>query len=284
MAAESIDLIDGPSGRWLRRIDTPGYLRQPGGPVRLFERNGLPGDTQVAFRTDVFRAAGGYDPDVVGPESYDLLLRAVRGGARLAFGDTAGYRMHAYPGSVSRQLPRQRAALARALGKHRYEDVRALYEDHGYSPRIAAWALVSMALFRGEPARALAFLAAACPDTANPAEVLEPDGPWPLPEGWRRAFARGTCWLLLGRPAADEELRTADTGYQSAEAANNRGVALWRRGWHDKARRSFELALERRPGYLDALTNLDASDPSAITTHPLRRHAHRVEYSPVREA
>ena len=76
VAVEAIDLFDGPSGAPLLRLTAPAFLRRPGGSVRLFERNLLPGDTQVAFRLSEFREAGGYDPAIGGPESFDLLLRA----------------------------------------------------------------------------------------------------------------------------------------------------------------------------------------------------------------
>ena len=152
IATEAIDLHDGMSGAWLRRLDIPAYLRGPGGPLRLFERNFLPGDTQVAFKVDTYRRAGRYDPRIYGPESFDVLLRAVRNGATLGFGHDVGYRMYAYPGSVSRNIARQRAALAMAVCKHQYEDVRRLYLKAGFAPRVASWALVMMALFRQEPA------------------------------------------------------------------------------------------------------------------------------------
>jgi len=108
IATEAIDLYDGASGAWMRRLPIPDFLRGPRGAVRLFERNFLPGDTQVAFRVRTFRDAGGYDPSIAGPESYDVLLRAIRRGARLSFGDEAGYRMHAYPQSLSRNVPNRR--------------------------------------------------------------------------------------------------------------------------------------------------------------------------------
>ena len=153
----------------------PRVSETPGGAVRLFERNFLPGDTQIAFRTAVLRAAGGYDPAIVGPESFDVLLRAIRRGARVAFGDEAGYRMHAYPGSVSRQIDRQAHALALVLRKHAYDDVRRLYRIAGYDLRIANWALVSLALFRRDPKAALHFLDEASPDSSDRDDVIEPD-------------------------------------------------------------------------------------------------------------
>ena len=280
VATEAIDLYDGESGAFLRRLEVPAFIRSEATPARLFERNHLPGDTQVAFRTSVFRAAGGYDPAVYGVESFDLLLRTVALGARFHFGHEAGYRMYAYPQSVSRNLVRQRAALAGALRKHDYERVRALCREAGESGRVVAWVLVSMALYRGEPAAALAFLDEASPPEADPAEVLEPGGPVPEPERWRRNFALGTCLLMLGRDReAAEALNSAEACGPTSEGANNLGVALARLDRGSDAQACWRRALDRFPGFSDAGTNL-AGGNLQITTHPLRRQASRAEYGP----
>lgn len=280
IASESIDLYDGPSGAWLRTLTVPSFLKKPGAAVRLFERNYLPGDTQVAFRPDVFRAAGGYNPAVVGPESFDLLLRAISSGARLWFGDAAGYRMHAYPTSLSRNLARQRDALAVALRVHDDAAVRRLYLSAGYSERMAAWALVMLSQFRHDPLAALRHLDTASPAGADPATILEADGPWPYPEGWRRAFHRGTLLLQLGQwTEAIDELLTAETQRSSPEACNNLGVAYTRIEQPGLARAYFARAAARMPGYLDAAANLRAPHPDRITTHPLRIESYRQEYA-----
>jgi hypothetical protein len=280
VATESIDLHDGPSGARLRRLDAPACLHAPGGAVRLFERNLLPGDTQVAFDVETYRAAGGYDVTLCGPESFDLLLRAVRRGATLGIGSDVGYRMHAYPASLSRNLTRQRSALAAALRKHDYDDVRALYLVAGHDPRIAAWALVMLAQYRNEPLEALRYVEEASPAGADPLEVLEPGGPWPFPEGWRRAFHRGTILLTLGGRDADARdlLRQAEALLPTAEGANNLGVALARLGRRVEAGEAFALAARRCPGYIDVERNRSSSAPDRVTTHPLRRHDSRREY------
>lgn len=279
IATESIDLHDGETGEWRRRLTVPSFVRGRAGALRLFERNFLPGDTQVAFRTQVFRDAGGFDPAIRGPESFDLLLRAIQRGARLAAGDEVGYRMYAYPGSLSRNLSRQRAALTLALSKHEYADVHRMYLDAGYSHRIASWALVMLAQFREEPGQALAFLDDASPRNVDQAEILEPDGPWPFAEGWRRAFHRGTLLLQQGDALlAAAELGRAEVLNPTAEGANNLGVAFARLGYLSDARAAFDLAGARFPGYVDARLNRETRRPVAITTHPLRRLASRIEY------
>jgi tetratricopeptide (TPR) repeat protein len=189
--------------------------------------------------------------------------------------------MHAYPSSLSRNLERQRAALALVLRKHRYDDVRRAYLDAGYSGRLASWALVMLAQFRGETGRALAFLEEASPADADGAEVLEADGPWPYTEGWRRAFHRGTLLLQEGKSRmAVEELARAEHLSPTAEGANNLGVALARLGSVREALAAFSRAQARFPGYVDASLNLGAESPASITTHPLRRAASRSEYGP----
>ncbi len=150
VAVDAIDLYDGPSGARLRQLTAPSFLRVPGGPLRLFERNFLPGDTQVAFRVSVFREAGGYDPAIVGPESLDILLRAIRRGATLTFDDEVGYRMYAYPGSLSRDIARQSTAVAAALAKHDYGGRRRLVPRVGsFRPRHELGARRARALSRG---------------------------------------------------------------------------------------------------------------------------------------
>ncbi len=280
VAVEPLDLCDGPTGAWLRRLTVPEFLRRPGGAVRLFERNFLPGDTQIAFRTATFSRAGGYDAALNGPESYDILLRAIAQGATIGWGGTVGYRMYAYPTSLSRNLPRQRAALAASLRKHDLETVRALYLQNGYDERVAAWAAVVIAQFRGEWQAALDWLERASPADADATDVLEPMGPWPVTEGWRRAFHRGTILLELGDrdEEATAELWRAEMLAPTAESANNLGVALGRIGERLKSMQAFARALSRYPGYLDAQLNLTGHS-CHVTSHPLRREPSRSEYS-----
>jgi hypothetical protein len=273
VATEAIDLCDGPSGAWLRRLTVPDFLRGPRGAVRLFERNFLPGATQVAFRVAAYRAAGGYDSSICGLESFDVLLRAVRRGARVGYGHEAGYRKHADPGGTSRLVAREASALASLLRKHTYKDVRERYLASGYDPRIASWALVSMAACRQDHKSALRFLDDASPKLGDPDVVLEPDGPWPFPEGWRRAFHRGTTLLLAGGRdrEATMELHHAEAMEPSAEGANNLGVALARLGHRKEAAAQFALAMSRQPHDRAAEQNAAADSPAHITTHPLHR-------------
>lgn len=281
VAVDAFDLHDGATGERLRHLPIPAFLQKPGGALRLFERNWLPGDTPVGFRTELFRRAGGYDPAVYGPESYDLLLRALMQGARFGWSAEAGYRIYAYANSVSRNVERQRAAVATALKKHDYAAVRRRLEAAGYSPRVAAWSLVSMALFRQEYGAALRFIDEASPVDANPLEVLETDGPWPYREGWRRAFTRGTALLLFGGRdlQALQELKSAEAIESTAEGANNLGIALARLGRLEEAQRLWRAAAEGFAGYADARNNLTLPHTDHITPLPLRRLAARIDYA-----
>ncbi len=281
VVADAIELHDGQTGRFLRRMEVPSFLRHEPVPVRLFERNYLPGDTQVGFRTATFRKADGYDPAIYGPESYDVLLRSIACGARFAYLPDSGYRMYAYPGSVSRDLPGIRRATATALRKHPYQDVLAQCLAAEYTSRVAHWLLVSMALYREDPGPALRFLDHASPRDAVPDEILEPKGPQPLPEGWRRAFYRGTILLLTGEnnEDAEKELRRAENIQPSAEVTNNLGVAMARMGKLTMAQKLFKTALQLFPGYWDANQNLESTMPDQITTHPFRSRGWRHEYT-----
>lgn len=281
IVADVIELYDGTTTNFLRRLEVPEFIAVDPHPIRLFERNYLPGDTQVGFRVETFRRAGGYDAGIIGPESFDLLLRALLSGARFTYRHEAGYRMFAYPNSVSRDIARQRMALKAVLLKHDYEIVRKRCLANGYSRRVTAWILTSMAMYRDDPTASLRFIDEASLDGCNWEAILEPKGPCPVPELWRRAFMRGTALLQLadGIEPAIEELKLAEHHFPTAEGANNLGVALRRLGHQQRAAECFRLALERFPGYRDAELNSRNPAYCMTTTHPLRRLSSRSEYT-----
>ncbi len=111
--------------------------------------------------------------------------------------------------------------------------------------------------------------------------MLEPGGPWPFSEGWRRAFQRGTILLMMGGRDAEAEaaLRDAERIDGTAEGANNLGVALARTGRAREADGQFALAESRVDGYYDARVNAASRWPVRITRHPLRRIASRNDYA-----
>jgi glycosyltransferase involved in cell wall biosynthesis len=285
LASDGVEIVDGLTNAARGTAVTPAFVRRA--PVRLFERMYLPGPGVIAAQTAFARCIG-YDEGLHGCEDVDFLLRAIANGGRLAFVEDMGYRLHAYPTSLSRDRDRQRRMYRATLEKHAYDDVRALYLASGVPAVVTAWALVSMAMFREDYMAALRFIAEAEvfrgthddsePEDAEP-EVVEPDGPCPFPESWRIAFSRGTALLLLqDTPAACDELERARHLIANAETLNNLGVAYARRGERSGANSVFEQAVALRPEYADARENLAADAPSRITTHPLRVETARQDY------
>ena len=278
IAADGAEIFDGLSGRFQSVSSIPSFMRRAQPPVREFERNYLPGDGVVAFRTEKLKWLG-YDPAL--HADIDVILRAVAAGYHFSLLEETGYRIYTYPASLSRCLGEQRGMYRAALMKHSYESVRKLYEKAGYGPRITAWGLTSMAVFRSDYENALRFIDEASGWIEDPNEVLESDGPTPYSEGWRRSFHRGTTLLLVGSiKEATRFLQQAELFQETAEVSNNLGVALALSGDHLQAKAFFERALFMRPGYLDAEINLNGSGSLRITPHPLRTLIARDDYQP----
>jgi glycosyltransferase involved in cell wall biosynthesis len=262
-----------------RRVPVPYFLTETPCPVRLFERNYLPAAGVVAYRAAVATALG-YDTSLESAEDVDLLLRAVAARARVAWIDETGYRMHVGSNNHSRDLPRHRAMYGQSLAKHTYESVERLFEEAGYDRGTTAWALASMATFRGEFLTALNFVADAAAAAKDWFSVKEPNGPCPLPEAWRVEFHAGTLLALLGQyDAAEPLLEQAEMLSPTAEGANNLGVVIAHRGDMKRAHTLFEMALGRYPEFVDARLNHESLAPSHITRHPFRRLAAINSYS-----
>jgi hypothetical protein len=271
--------IAGPNGA-RRTATVPGFVRADAWPVRLFERNYLPAPGAVGFRTAAARSLG-YDVTLHGAEDVDILLRAVAERCRFAWIGHTGYRVHATAGSHSRHVERQRQMVSRTLAKHSYAAVARFYAEAGHGRAVTAWALTSMATFRSDYAEALGFVGDAAAVAHRPDAVLEADGPCARPESWRVAFHTGTLLALLGQPDALPWLRQAERLCPTAEGANNLGVVLARAGDAAGAHQRFIAAIAHYPGFVDAHENLDAANPSRITSHPLRRHTTRNDYQPL---
>lgn len=279
IVTDGAELFDGPSGIFQAMLPIPGFLIGRSPLARLFERNYLPVTGGIGFRTEFARKIG-YDPTLNGAEDYDFLLRATAANARYSLLASTGYRIYGYPQSLSRDIGNQRDMCSRALGKHRYEDVRDLYIQAGYDDRIAHWGLVSMAMYRKQYQAALEFLKRAEQLIADPDEVLEPDGPCPYPEGWRLAFFKATALLLLNRSAeAGRIFEQMNDMPPSPAVWNNFGVAKWRAGDKSGAELLFERSMQLFPGYSDARINLHSATPDRITTHPLRTQPARTDYA-----
>ena len=278
LATDTIELVDGASSRFLKLLTIPMFLREHHPLARLFERNYLQGPGCLGFRTE-FAQGIGYDPAFHGGEDMDFLLRSVAEGARVCLLDEPGYRIHAYSTSVSRQRERQLDMYRLCLLKHGYDAVRELFVDAGYSEWVSMWGLLSMALFRRDFDAALELLKTAESLVVDRHEVLEPSGPCPMTEGWRVAFFRGTTMLLF-EPSGDAELwlERAEALQPTPEGANNLGVAKAKNGKQSEAQELFRVSLSRFPEYSDARANREATAPSRITTHPLRKEPSRGDY------
>ena len=278
--ADGVRLRNGNTGKQIREIPVPNFLKKSAVPYRLFERNHLPGIGQVAFLTEWAQRVG-YDPTLHGPEDIDLVLRLVASGARISYDEAIGYEMFSYPNSVSRDLDTQLAHYGRCLGKFSSQFIRSLYLEQGSDLPTAIWACVNVSIYSGDFVRALELLneLEASTPVRTAAYVHEPDGPNPFPESWRRVFCRGTIHLALGEwLAAAKLLREACQLNTRPESLNNMGVALRMLGAEDDALTHFKSALELNSSYLDALRNISNSNDLCITKIPLRTLYSRSEY------
>lgn len=259
----------------------PHFITATPWPVRLFERAYLPAPGAVGLRTSAARALG-YDVTLPEAEDVDLLLRGLTQRMQVRWIDQRGYRIHDQARPQSLRPRRLDSGIGRALSKHSYQSVGALCAEAGLGRQITAWALASMALYRGDHLQALGFVAHIAGSSEELFSVLEPDGPCPFPEAWRIEFHAGTLLALLGQDAeAAPLLEQAEQLQGTAEGANNLGVVVARRGDIDRARRLFDLALQRYPGYPEAKRNRASSHPDQLTTHPLRRQVTCDTYSAV---
>lgn len=275
---DEVELYEEKGDRLGKVLLIPGFLNGGDSLCRLFERNYLPGIGQMGFRAAVFKKIG-YDTQAHGPEDTDIVLRALAAGVKISLIRKVGYRMYHSPDSVSRDLNRQNAELARVLRKHDYDQVASMYRNAGYTERIGLWGRHSLATFRGDLPAMAEFLGLIEESPFDWDSVMEPEGPVPMTEKWRIGFARGVLCLL------EEDARSACSHFQAivseadaAEVFNNWGVAETMLGRWESARERFEKALEFFPGYADATQNLRDASTRRITQLPLRRQPSRNLY------
>lgn len=278
--ADELELVDGASGRFMRRLEIPRFLDAPPGLARLFERNYLPGIGQIGFRVKSMRRIG-YDVMLHGVEDSDLVLRSLLAGARGGLVREVGYRMRHFPGSVSRNRFRQASELCVALRKHNPDSVRRLLLVQGMDERGVDWALYSFFVFRREFDSARKVVLQLKSGLKGYCDVLEPHGPSPYPEEWRIEFAMGTLALLEGENVEEAVhfLERAVCAQPLPECLNNLGVALHRSGEGLRAVALWQEAVALLPGYADAQENLsEGLSEKCVTGLPLRREASRSEY------
>jgi glycosyltransferase involved in cell wall biosynthesis len=277
IACDEVELYDGPTSSFRRTLNFPEFLIRCRPPVRLFERNYLPGIGVIGFRT-CFAKQIGYDCSLDGAEDTDFILRAIASQGHVELLPVVGYRQYAYPDSMSRRIDNQRVMYAAALAKHDYLAVNHLYRDAGLSERIAVWGLISMAAFRNDHDSILRFLSKAESMMNDPSEVLDPEI-CSRTEQWRLQFHRGTTFLQMGNvKEAIAQLEAAERTIPTAEGANNLGVALRKLSCFNQAQHLFQLAAKRQPGYFDAENNSSDTGSCRITTHSIRSIPFRNEY------
>jgi hypothetical protein len=260
-AFDEIDLHDGVTGAFIRRIEIPPFLGGRRQVVRLFERSYLPGPGVPAFRTSTARRIG-FDEALNASENLDFLLRAIVEDAGIVLVRQVGYRQFAYPATLSKNFDNQLSMTREALRKHDPAVVQQLFARAGYQERTIAWGMVAFLTRRGDLALALAWVEK-------------------LPPGARREFHRGTLLAALGRHA--EALDPLQQAYDEAgvpELLNNFGVVLAALGRTAEATSLFGDALREFPEYRDASANLRAVTPTRLTLLPLRRESIASEYSP----
>jgi tetratricopeptide (TPR) repeat protein len=261
LAFDEIDLHDGSTGAFIRRLEIPPFLGGRRQIVRLFERNYLPGPGVPAFRTTAAREIG-FDAALQGAEDFDLILRSIVAGKRISLVRQVGYRQFVSGASLSKAIDNQLAMTRAALRKHPPAAAQELFQSAGFHERTTTWGMVAFLTLRGDFAQALAW-----------AEQLPP--------GSRREFHRGTLLAALGRHA--EALDPLQQAYDEAgvpELLNNFGVVLAALGRTVEANSLFADALREFPAYADASLNLLAERPTRLTLLPLRREHVRSEYSP----
>lgn len=275
---DNATLFDGRSGEKVTDLPIPDFIATDPTASRQFERNFIPGLGWALVRTDLARTLG-YDALSHGVEDFDFCLRAIASNARFRCVQEAGYIQYAYPTSVSRDIYQRRRDLVRLYKKHSYQGVSRLLGKAGWPDRVVSWVLIAMAIFREEYERAHQELET-LDDTTGIPEILEPAGPYPVPESFRLAFYRGTLLLFLNRDGeALDALGEAVKRVRSPEALNNLGVVLNRLGRTVAAQKAFEEAHQRFPGYLDARLNLGMSGGGGkITPILLRMQPNRNAY------
>lgn len=279
LVMDSLDLYDGLTEKFIKTLNIPHFIKFAKNPIRMLERNYLPGLGQLTFRTDFLKKIN-YNPAVDFSEDIDILVRSVYNGATFSFIDDIGYRMYSYPGSVSRQLDVLKKNYGERLKQFEYSHVIELFLKNGYEKIFAHWGVLIMAIFREEYSTALNFLNNELLPASNSQAILEPNGPEPYPENFRWHFYSGTLQALLNNPVeAKKNLEQALSIQERADAWNNLGVTYRLLNNENKAINSFNKALSFFPEYRDATINLATPKSLTLTTHLLRKFPSRTNYA-----
>lgn len=268
-------LFDGRTSKALKHLELPRFMMEPASRWRSFERNWYP-SLHAAFRTDFARQVD-YDHAFRCVEDYDFLLRAIVAGGRLGVEPDAQYRYYHYDNTISRNRRETEIFTARAIAKHKLDDIGHQLDAAGFSPADQACILASAAQFSGDTSAVQTFAALAQKERS-------PVAPYDLSAAAVGAFFAGTAALIEGNFAA-ARLALEPLAGQGArlEVLNNLAVAFAHTGHPEQAGKMLESILVEQEGYVDARMNLEVLEagalPGAITRHPLRVAGSRDKYS-----
>lgn len=261
-----------------RPCPIPEFMFQPWGGWRLYERNWVQGIGCPAVRVDAVRDIR-YDETLICAEDYDFALRSVASGKKVSFLGGADYGYHLRSQSLSRDLEQSNADTGKVLRKHDARQVAEGLEGQGMPKAVAIWCAALMSVQQGHYDAALSFLHSIRELGLQKADVLEPDGPYPIPNGCREDFLEGTLHLLQGKAAkALPFLKAAAEWGREREVQNNLAVALAQSGDLETSRRILQGICADFPHYQDAVRNLSMELPTVVTRLPLRRPPSRSRY------
>jgi hypothetical protein len=246
----AIDERGVPTGRTIR---VPEEVRSERTWVRQFERNHIifamtrRDCLPVPVIDESIRGVGG---------DWHLWLRLVEAATGFCYVDELLFDYRVHGGSLVACEANTRTDMGAVLARFGEEAIDACYTRAGCDARTIEEARVWRAIARGRIRAALDATRAI--QTARPAEPV-----------W--GFESGTLQLLLGASgAARRELQQAAETLNAPEAWNNLGVAQYRCGDRQRARESFQRALDLLPLYRDARRNLETGIPMQVTERPLR--------------
>jgi glycosyltransferase involved in cell wall biosynthesis len=280
---DPVILVDGHTGRDLRHLTLPGFLRRPGGIWRNFERNWIP---MLAGGFDVsFARRMGYDPRLNNAEDYDFLLRSIAANARIILLPDFGYRYYHYRNSLSRDLEQARTRVQLVQQRFDKESLDEAMITAGLAGCERAFILAAREMIL----RRYDAVSEHCATMAGDQTVIHPYG---RIADWCSRYLRATSWLSVGDVhRALREFERLDYEGTSPEVRNNLAVAYFLAGRKELARQLIVLLNNDFPHYVDAALNrhriaqktgdaLAQAEPQslAITPHFLRPTPSRQDY------
>jgi len=254
---DEVILMDGTSGRKIKKLSIPEFILKHQVPFRLFERNYLPGIGQIGFVTDTAQKIK-YDTTLHGPEDIDLVLRMLLNGAKVTYCKEPGYLMYAYPNSVSRNLQNQLEMYRRCLQKYSVNNIIKFYNENGSTESESIWGAVYIHIRLNQFNDAIKIL-----------EELNKKSNFKNSNDWRPPFYLGSLYLICNKNhEALDLLESALNTNKRPDIINNYGVCLRRLRRENKAKENFNNAITLYPQYLDAHQNLKSFNYKDFITLP----------------